>query len=361
MRGRRTRLSVALAGALALAAGGASALAARASAPPTLPTTTPDALIGSILKAAEGDPAVAGHAFVHVDLGVPQLVEGALAAEQPGLASLLTDHRLRVWRSSAGLRVTELLPMQERSLFLDRVHHRGWAWDSASFTAYRLLSDDEGSSPSPPPLGVAPSPFGGADPIDAVRAALGAISPSTGVRVGPAERVAGRDAYVLVIEPRTEATLIGRIEIAVDAEHRLPLSIRLLPRGSPDPALSVAFTDVGFGPVDPSVYSFSPPEGATLKAFPDEADRPNLETQAYAPTDVKAFGEGWASIVAVRFPRQVVGEAGAEGSGGLDPFSLLPLSARILSVRAVERGDHVWIVYGPVTQSALEAVESLLP
>src|SRR5437762_2717352 len=115
-----------------------------------------------------------------------------------------------------------------------------------------------------------PAEYG--DPLTVARHLLAAVNASTSVRVEGAVRVAGRDADLLVVRPRTAQTLVGRIDIAVDAEHRLPLSVTVTPRSSGRAALYVRYTSVDFGPIDPAVYHFTPPAGARVQTpSPDAA------------------------------------------------------------------------------------------
>src|SRR5207248_2867040 len=160
---------------------------------------------------------------------------GGFVPEGSVLAGLAGVHHLRVWESKDGLRLTELLPTNERSIFASRRDRQVWAWDSASFTAYRLTQADRGMKPpgagEVPGAGVeGPAEYG--DPLTVARHLLAAVNASTSVRVEGAVRVAGRDADLLVVRPRTAQTLVGRIDIAVDAEHRLPLSVTVTPRSS---------------------------------------------------------------------------------------------------------------------------------
>src|SRR2546426_227734 len=89
-----------------------------------------------------------------------------------------------------------------------------------------------GPGPGPPRLGPnvgtgrgsdeVPGPSPGtalelADPLTLARRALRAITPTTSVTVEPDARVAGRPAYALVLRPRTPSTLVGRVEVDIDA------------------------------------------------------------------------------------------------------------------------------------------------
>src|SRR5207253_8343369 len=134
-----------------------------------------------------------------------------------------------------------------------------WAWDSQSFTAYHLgplprLSERTTRGPTIPTIVPDPNELDGR--------ALAAITPTTTVSLGQQVRVAGRDAYLLVLEPRTRDTLVGRVQITVDGAQRVPLGVQIFPRGSTHAAVSVMFTSVSFGAIKPSTFTFKPPSGA---------------------------------------------------------------------------------------------------
>src|SRR5207302_4436487 len=166
-----------------------------------------------------------------------------------------------------GLRIAELLPAAERSLWISRTDV--WTWDSRSFTALHVGPFPEGGTHGPAAPGAISGRVPGAlaspfDPLGLARAALAAIGPTTSVTVGTPSRVAGRPCYVLVVVPRDAGTLVGRVEVAVDAERRLPLGVDVFARGAASPSVSVRFDSVGFSPIDPSTFRFSPPSGARI-------------------------------------------------------------------------------------------------
>jgi len=362
----RRRRSLALVAAVALVVVGGAAAFGRASPAPSLSAVSADDLIASVIRAMAARPSISGHMSAHFDIGIPTLPDRG-PARATGAAELLSaltgDHRLRVWRSSDGLRVSDLLPFGERSIFVSRTE--AWAWDSDSFSAIHV------GPFAVPPSDSSSGAFDLADPLGLARRGIEAVSPTTYVTVAGTARVAGRGVYVLAIEPRTTATLVGRIEISIDAERRLPLRVAVYARGARSASVSVAFTSVSFGPVDPDVYRFAPPEGAKVEDLSHDGNgrlgqagdadawgngsRSMEGEYGFGPEGpVRVFGDGWTTIVALRTPP--LAELQQQG-GGFDLTSLLPFSGPLLSVRAVDRDDHAWLLYGAVPQSALGAIE----
>jgi hypothetical protein len=350
-----------------VAGGTVVGVAAQATSSPNLPPVTAAQLIASLAKGVSSQTTVSGEVRVHLDLGLPQLPLDELGKSVSAITSLLGDHHLRVWRSPDGIRVADLLLGAERDLYVSRTN--AWAWDSASSTAYHLAS-----SPTPLPPFVAPSPPTGApDPTQATKWTLHAIGPTTSVTVGRTASVAGRDVYVLRIEPRTADTLIGRVEIAVDAERRIPLRVDVFARGASKPAVDIGYTTVGFDPIDPSLFAFVPPKGAKVVDLakpagwtsyqpltPGSAPEAQLRA-AVSKSMFKTFGTGWTTVAAIRTPSLSALMAPSGKNGGIDLRQFLPFSGTLFSVRLVDRGDHQWWLVGAVPQATLAALEPQLP
>jgi outer membrane lipoprotein-sorting protein len=371
LKARWRLLTAVLAGGV-LISGAVAAVAAQGSSAVRLPPIATDRLIASTLRAiADGRP-ISGHVAANVDLGLLSLPTEGLPNSLGGAADFLTslsgNHRLRVWRSADGLRVTEILPMSERSLVVNR--SAAWFWDFSSFTAYVVHRPADARS----------EPFQLADPLALARMALGAISPTTAVSVGRPASVAGRPSYALLIEPRTTKTLVRRIEIDIDATERLPLRVAVYARGRSAAPLSATFTQVSFAPIDPSTYRFSPPPGAKVRNITPRGERgggagfgsssasmpattwskaplSQQTASGYAPDLPRVFGTGWASVVALRTPS--LSQLRMQ-MAGFDITQFLPFSGPLLSIRLVDRGDHGWLIYGLVPQSTLAALESRL-
>jgi hypothetical protein len=362
--------------ALAVVFGGATLAASAIGGAPHLAPTTPDQLLAAVLRTASNPPDVSGTVNARLDLGLPSLPQQGPAPTGIGglLASLTGDHRIRVWSSAGGYRVDELLPTAERAIYVGA--HGGWLWDSRSYTAYELYdaaqlaalrkaADARHAAEAAGEAAERGHMLQLSDPLTVAREALRALTPTTAVAIGPAERVAGRPAYVLVFTPKDPATLVGRVEVAVDAATHVPLAVRVYAKGVGSPAASTAFGSVSFGPVSPAVYEFSPPPGATVKELhrggqPGQAGalRPPTGPRTPPAGGVRVSGSGWSTVVAVRVPAGSLGNAGTDE--GVDVRQLLPFSGPLFSARLFTAGGQTWLLAGAVPQATLAATESKL-
>ena len=241
-----------MAGVVLAAVLAAEVVAARRSARPAdLPRVSPAALIASSARAIASGRPVSGSISATLDLGLPDVGDIGSLGVGGGLLPLLTGtHVLKVWRSAAGLRVSEIEPQGERALFVSRT--RAWAWDFDTLSAVDL--------------GRAPAlvlPIGGAASEAAARTVLARIADTTRVSLNGTTTVAGRPAYRLVISPKQRGSLVGEVELDIDGKTRFPLAVSAFARRATQPAISIQFTSVSFGPIDPSLFRFSPPPGAS--------------------------------------------------------------------------------------------------
>jgi outer membrane lipoprotein-sorting protein len=333
-RTRRLALATVAALALALAVGLSTG---RAAEPPNLPAVAADELVASSLRALADRTPVAGTVRTHLDLGLPQL-PGAFGDSTGPAQILLSDQTFKEWRSPDGVRVAQILPFGERVLVANATDL--WAWDSARFTAWHL------AIPAAAPPADAPS-MGDLEGI--VRKAIEGAAPYANVSVDRTAWVAGRAAYLLALAPTSVDTLVGRVEVAIDAETRVPLRLQVFPRGSLEPVVDAGFSSVDFGPIDPAMFAFSPPDGSTVKEVSPEHGSAAPPAPAGVP-EVRTFGDGFDLVVAVRL---------AEVPAQVRP--LFPYAGPLGSADVVDRGDHAWIVAGAVAPDALARVEPKLP
>jgi outer membrane lipoprotein-sorting protein len=77
--------------------------------------------------------------------------------------------------------------------------------------------------------------------------------------------VAGQAAYTLRVSPKESGSLIGGAEVSWDAVHGVPLRAALFSTKSSTAVIELTATDISYGPVDASVFDFTPPPGAIVK------------------------------------------------------------------------------------------------
>jgi outer membrane lipoprotein-sorting protein len=321
----------------------------RAESPPNLPPVAADQLIASSLRALADRTSVSGTLTTRIDLGLPQLPD-TLGGEAGPASALLSDQTFKEWRSPDGVRVAQILPLAERVIVADRTDV--WAWDSEKWTAWHVAVP-EGAMPGAAQGSTPPEAPSLGDLEGMVQEALQGATPHAAVSVDRTAWVAGRPAYVVAMVPTSTDTLVGRIEVAIDAETRLPLRLQVFPRGSLDPAIEAGFTSVDFGPIDPAMFTFTPPPGGTVKQVEVPANPGQGPSETPTPGDmpeVRTFGEGFSLILAVRV---------TDVPKDLQP--LFPYAGPLGSADLVNRGDHAWIVAGAVAPDALAGVEPKLP
>lgn len=323
-RAARYVVPVAVAGVAAATIGLVPALAAAGD--PDLPKISAEELIERI--AASDTEQLSGTVKIRTDLGIPSLgglggsaagsfapkggaddgAEGGSAAEPTGRLMELAsgEHTLRIAADGPERqRVSILDSAAEYSL----IHNAGevWAYDSASNEAYHAKA----------PAGAKGSEKGGdgkdrvapkdlpATPRDFAREALKAAGDTTSVTVDGTARIAGRDAYQLVIKPKQDGSTVGSIKVAVDSETGTPLKFTLSPSSGGKAAIDVGFTKVDFSKPAASTFDFSPPKGAKVTEA-DEAKAAGRDEALKAPKDAKhlgagaepnIIGEGWTSVV----------------------------------------------------------------
>ncbi|MCH6168166.1 LolA family protein [Pseudonocardia alaniniphila] len=273
--GRVAGAVVAVAGAVGLAL---LALPAGAGAAPELPPVTPEELVSSVLKARPGP--FDGTVTLDNQLGLPALPN--MPAASSGTSTV------RVWSDGDGRgRVQVPSDSGERTLVSDG--STLWSWNSADRTVVRSTEHAERHTSGPDTT---------TDPTAAATMALAALRPSSTIDVDGTAEVAGRPAYELVLAPLpSERTLLREVRIAVDSATRVPLRLTVLANGSSDPALQLGFTDVSFGAQDGSLFTFTPPPGATV-----EDREPRAEHEKANGTRPTVVGDGWDSVIVTKAP-----------------------------------------------------------
>jgi hypothetical protein len=348
--GRRRIGIVALVAALAVAAIGIATV--RADPIPDLPPIGADELLASSLAALVRPFTISGNVETRFDLGIPQIPSSVSGGTGGGIMAALAlvggDQRYKVWSSPDGVRIAHLLVSAEEDLVVSQTD--AWLWDSTDMSAVHFGAPGMKLWETDPSAAAVRD----ADLLTFAHRALETIAPYAIVSVDTAAFVAGRPAYMLRLTPTSTLTLVGRIDVAIDAETRLPLRVQVFPRGSAAAAVEAGFTSVSLDPIDPSMFSFTPPPGTTVRQAADviAAARDRANGAGSSPvTAHRTFGRGFDLRVALR-----LGSALPAGSG-----ALLPYAGPLLSVITVERGGETWLLVGPVSVATLERDAASLP
>ncbi|MDQ0893829.1 LolA family protein [Agromyces ramosus] len=305
---------------------------------------------------------------------------GASATDLDDLISLATGaHTARVYLDDSNARLQVLDRLAERDVYLS--DEGAWLYDSAERAATHVTVDeaaldafeaeaeahaDEARQRLEAELGT-PLPT----PEQVLDDALAKLDETTEVSVGTDGRVAGREVYELVLEPRDTDTLVGDITVAIDGETGVALAASVTARGADEPAFSVAFTDVSFEAPDASVFEFTPPEGTEVTEhvvpIPTVAELEQWQAAAGSADDAGAgmprpivHGEGWSAVVELPVGAAGAAGLGAEASAMLETLTEPVDGGRILSTSLVTvlLTDDGRVLAGAVPPDRLLAVAS---
>ncbi|MEU3078210.1 LolA family protein [Streptomyces laurentii] len=262
---------VAVAGVAAATIGLVPALAAAGD--PDLPNVTAQQLIEKI--AASDTQTVSGTVTIGTDLGLPSIAGLLPSAPAGGGGGEGADPSAKLTELISGshtLRVAADGPDRQKLTILDgsdeyTLVHNGadvWAYDSKSnevvhekdAAAGKGAGEDRKAEKAPKGMPATPKEL--ADEV------LKAAGDTTSIGVGGTAKVAGRDAYQLVIKPKQAGSMVESVKIAVDASTGTPLKFTLASVDGGKPVLDAGFTKVDFGKPDASAFDFKAPKGAKV-------------------------------------------------------------------------------------------------
>ena len=230
-----------------------------AGASPALPSRTSAELLRDV--GAAQDVPFSGRVVQTSRLGLPDVPGLDALASSSGstdtLALLTGSHNGQIWYASQDqVRLSATLGSDESDLI--RNGRDVWVWQSSDRTVRHatLPADTDAALASPAPT---------LTPQELADRALAAVSPSTEVTVDGTARIAGRDAYELVLRPKATGSLVREVRLALDSENYTPLRAQVFSTKSSEAALEVSFSSITFATPDASVFQFTMPSGGTLK------------------------------------------------------------------------------------------------
>jgi len=302
------------------------------------------------------------------------LLEGADLASGSGgtageLASspLLTGASGRMWIARDGRARLELQAEKGDTQILYDGHTVS-LYDASSNTLYRYaIPAGEGGSATGGESGTS----GAADHREApsvakIEEAISHLSDHANVSGATPTDIAGQAAYTVRISPKEGGSLIGGAELSWDAVHGVPLRAAIYSSTSSSPVIELAASEISYGPVESSVFEFTPPANAKI----DEV-KPAGESGAHpsgSPTGgaghpkVTTHGHGLATIAVLESQAQE-GEQKSSPAlpEGLQQVKINGVSASELptalgTLLSFERSGVRYLLAGAVTPAAIEAV-----
>lgn len=292
------------AAAVVVIGGGAAAGTIVASADPSLPDRSAAQLLVDVQNAKVD--GLSGTVVQSADLGLPSIAGVTGGQGDADLTRLITgSNTARVWYAGQDkVRVALMGTLGETDMV--RNGPDVWMWSSRDKTATHLkVAAGAEKKPEALPTGVPSTPQEAAD------AALAAIDPTTVVSTTGAAKVAGRDAYELVLSPRDTASLIGQVRLAIDAEKHIPLRVDVYAKDATSPAVRVAFQQISFTVPDAQQFVFNPPPGTKVtESSPQQVEKDLAKehkaaegAKPAAGEEPKTIGTGWTTIVTAKMPK----------------------------------------------------------
>jgi outer membrane lipoprotein-sorting protein len=207
---------------------------------------------------------------------MPQLAESNQLAELLEFAA--GTHTVRVYYASPEqVRVQVLDRMSQRDLI--RNGNQLWYYDDSQRKALTTTIDTdferdpaleaelEAKAEQYLAEWMAQLPFDASSPAAVAQAVLAKVEESAEVSVGTDARVAGREAYELIVTPLAAESTIASVSIAIDGENGFPLAARIYAKGQEAAAFEIAFTSISFAAPNASVFDFVPGPDVTVEQF----------------------------------------------------------------------------------------------
>jgi outer membrane lipoprotein-sorting protein len=296
------------------------------------------------------------------------LVEGSELASAGGqggggIASnpLLTGGSGRLWVSRDGRMRLELQAEKgDTELVYDG--QTVTIYDASSNTVYRYTPvAHEGGWTGYAPLKKSGSGEHEVPSMAKIEEAIAKIRKHAGLSGATPADVGGRAAYTVRLSPSEGGSLIGGAELSFDAANGLPLRAAVYSSSATAPVIELAAGDVSYGPVADSVFSISPPPGATVKDLklsdgtgeaPEHHDgaKPHLSSAGHGITAVGVLSE------------KTSGKTGSsDESEGLPKVKINGVTATELrtelgTILTFERAGIRYVLAGAVEPSAVETV-----
>src|SRR5579872_4797640 len=268
-----------------------------AEASPNLPAKTPAQLLASLGSDAKVPP-LTGTVVETASLGLPQLPQMSNASSS--LSLLTGSHTVKVYyQDSSHFRLAVPQLSSETDVIADGT--KLWLWQSASDSVTEFVPPADSAKQREQKIAAAAPVL---TPQQAADQVLAKVGKTTLVSVQANVMVANDPAYQLVLAPKDQRSLIGKVVIAVDGKYGIPLRVQVFAKGAKSAAFQVSYTDLQFVAPDPSNFAFTPPHGAKVDVVkPGTGELGTMPGTAGGKTGTSGFGTyGTSWLTVASFP-----------------------------------------------------------
>ncbi len=301
------------------------------------------------------------------------LVEGANLAGGDGgggkggeliSSPLVSGATGRLWASKGHVRLELQSEKGDMQVIYDG--HTVSIYDAANNTVYRYTPKERAGS------------TGGGDPgrkdtgsahetpsVAKIEEAISHLKQHVNVSEATPTDVAGQPAYTVEVSPKEKGSLIRGAQLSFDAAHGAPLRTAIYSTTSSSPVIELAATEVTYGPVDSSLFSFTPPADARIEDIspPTGAGKGadhGTASKGFAKPKLTQHGSGVSSIGVLESQLKPGSKSSSSAAESLPKVKLNGVTASELrtalgTILTFERSGVRYVVAGAQSSSAIEA------
>jgi outer membrane lipoprotein-sorting protein len=345
----------------------ATALASALSTGPTPPSkplanALHDALAGAPVEGVSANIQLTDHLLEGANLAGGGDGGGGGVAGQLASSPLLTGASGRMWIAKDG-RVRLELQAEKGDTQVLYDGHTVSIYDASSNTLYRYTVPAGKGDTSNAPTETSPDHH----EVPTVTKIEEAISHLDHVNVSGATStdIAGQAAYTVRVTPKESGSLIGGGELSWDAVHGVPLRAAIYSSTSSSPTIELAATKISYGPVDSSLFNFTPPPGAKVEEIvlpkQDGTKPADPSTHSGDHPNVTTAGHGITGVAVIESKTKELTKSSSASTEGLQKVKIGGVEAAELptalgTLLSFERSGVRYLLVGAVSPSAVEAV-----
>lgn len=196
-----------------------------------------------------------------------------------------------------------------------------------------------------------------------IEEAIAHLKQHAGVSEATPSNVAGQPAYTVRVSPKESGSLLGGAELSFDSVHGVPLRTAIYSSTNPtSPVIELAATEISYGPVEASVFSFSPPAGVKINEIGNSSSTSGTAGHSADREKPKLTSHGHGvSTIGVLESKVKPGSKTPSALEGLPKVNINGVSATELrtelgTLLTFERSGVRYVLGGSVTPTAIEAL-----